>query len=150
MATLTLLPAEAPYWPATPPGESRAERDLHVLLDLCRALQARLPVGESALRLLEALQKALPYGAGKVVLVEPGSGRVLRTEAIPTPAADGLSVACALEGRSLLEDHRLEAPLVVNRTSVGAVCVKPTLGRARPPASQLGLGLGCRHGGRHR
>lgn len=138
MHTVVLDPAKAAYLPSAPPGESRAERDLQVLLDLCLALQARLPAGESALRLLESLQKALPYRAGMVVLTEPGTGRVVRRDVLPSDHDGALDVSEALEGRSQIEGGRLTTPLIVNRNCVGAVAVESD-GRAELDRQHLNL-----------
>ncbi len=124
MHTVVLDPGNAAWLPEVRQESGRAERDLRVLLELCRALQARLPVHEIVQRLMDLLERALPFGCGSLVLVDPATGRELETTKLPSDHQAEFDLSPGLEGRGALSNQTITAPLVVNRTILGAVCVQ--------------------------
>lgn len=125
MNTVVLDPAGSSWAPRMAPNDSRAESDLVVLLEVCRALQARLPLHEITERLLQLLKQALPFAAGSVMLVDPTDGRLLETTKMPADHAVDFDCSVALRGGADFTDQALAVPLMVSRTILGAVCVRP-------------------------
>lgn len=123
MLTATLNPWKPSWTSRAPEDRTRAESDLVVLLELCRALQARLPVEEIAQRLLDQLQRALPFGCGAVSLVDVGSSRA--SEIIKLPANHDVEIdpSVDLGGQPHLGPERIIAPLIVNQTHLGTLLV---------------------------
>lgn len=124
MHTVVLNPSNAAWLPQIQQDSGRAERDLRVLLELCRALQSRLPVREIVQRLMDLLERALPFGCGTLILVDPATGRELETTKHPDDHEALFDLSPGLQGRGALSDQTITAPLVVNRTILGAVCVQ--------------------------
>lgn len=124
MHTVVLQPGNSAWLPQIRQESGRAERDLRVLLELARALQARLPVQEIVQRLMDLLERALPFECGTLLLLDPLAGRELATTKLPDDHEVEFDFTPGLEGRGMLSGRTITAPLVVNRTILGAVSVR--------------------------
>jgi hypothetical protein len=99
MHTAVLDPTGATWIPRLTLGDSGAEKHLVVLLELCRALQARLPVHEITQRLLDLLERALPFGGGCVVLVDSETGKPMQLTKLPRNQDADLDASAGLQPR---------------------------------------------------